>query len=173
MVSPVVYDPAEISCAEFILTAMMIVRAESNDASRLTEIALAAKRHWKYPERWIELWTPLLTITPEFVSNADVWKALVDEDIAGFYALLYEGDKAVLEHLWILPRFIGKGIGRDLVNHARARCVQKSCKILEIDSDPNARGFYEKMGAIKTGERVGEIDGQERILPVLTIKLIR
>lgn len=34
------------------------------DAAVLTEIAHAAKRHWGYPERWVQLWRAALTITP-------------------------------------------------------------------------------------------------------------
>ena len=30
----------------------------------LTQIALAAKRHWGYPERWIEIWSSQLTFSP-------------------------------------------------------------------------------------------------------------
>ena len=37
------------------------------DADALTEIAFAAKRHWRYPENWIRQWQEALTITPEYV----------------------------------------------------------------------------------------------------------
>jgi hypothetical protein len=39
---------------------MQIVRAKPEDAETLTEIAHAAKRHWDYPERWIEAWRDIL-----------------------------------------------------------------------------------------------------------------
>ena len=41
----------------------------------------------------------------------------------------------------------------------------------KIESDPNAQGFYERMGATKVGEVAGEANGQPRILPLLTIDL--
>jgi hypothetical protein len=40
---------------------MHIVRAKPEDAANLTGIAFAAKRHWGYPENWIESWRDLLT----------------------------------------------------------------------------------------------------------------
>ena len=43
-----------------------IRRAKPAEAEVLTEIAHAAKRHWGYPENWIEHWKNDLTITPEF-----------------------------------------------------------------------------------------------------------
>ena len=41
----------------------------------------------------------------------------------------------------------------------------------KIESDPNAQGFYERMGAKVVGEHVGEVEGQPRILPVLEVIL--
>lgn len=46
-----------------------IRRAESEEAWRLSAIALAAKRHWGYPEEWMELWKDEFVITPEYVSR--------------------------------------------------------------------------------------------------------
>jgi len=42
---------------------------------------------------------------------------------------------------------------------------------MELDADPNAQGFYEKMGMHKVGEKKTEVDGQPRILPIMEIKL--
>lgn len=148
-----------------------VAKANTEQAVQLASVALAAKRHWDYPERWIEIWTPVLTITPEFIAAADVRTAVLDGEVAGFYALTYSDDRAVLEHFWVLPRYMGRGIGRRLWEHALARCRNNGCTILEIESDPNAQGFYEKMGARKVGERVSELDGQSRVLPVLEINL--
>ena len=47
-----------------------IRRAHPEEADTLTEIAHAAKRHWKYPESWIQQWQTDLTITREFISDS-------------------------------------------------------------------------------------------------------
>jgi hypothetical protein len=83
---------------------MLIERAVPRQTAALTKIAFTAKRHRNYPERWIEIWSPLLTITPEFIAEADVWVALMDEEPAGFYALTHSGERTTLKHLWVLPR---------------------------------------------------------------------
>jgi ribosomal protein S18 acetylase RimI-like enzyme len=150
---------------------MEIRPARAEDAATLTAIAIAAKRHWGYPEHWIEIWTPLLTITPGFIAVADVRVAVAENEAAGFYALLYSGERATLEHFWVMPSFMGMGVGRDLLDHARARSRETGCQVMEIDSDPNAQGFYEKMGARKIGERTSEVDGQPRVLPIMEITL--
>jgi len=134
-----------------------------------SQIALLAKAQWGYPERWTEIWTPLLTITPEFISSADVRTSEANSELAGFYALIFVKQRASLEHLWILPAYIGQGIGRALFEHALARCRDMRCQGLEIVSDPNARGFYERMGAKKVGVSIGEMDGDLRSLTVIEI----
>ncbi len=150
---------------------IFIKRAIPDQASVLTSIALTAKRHWGYPERWIKIWTPLLTITPEFITSAEVWVAEFNRESAGFYALIFRKEHASLEHLWILPTYMSRDIGRALFEHALVRCREKGFHILEIVSDPNAQGFYERMGAKKVGLDFSEVDGQLRSLPILEMKL--
>ena len=150
---------------------IIILRAIPNQAKTLTQIAFAAKRHWGYPEQWIQIWSPILTITPEVISKQDIYIAFEDKKPIGFYALSVENYKASLEHLWVLPEYIGKGVGRNLFKHALSRCQEIGMYILEIESDPNAQGFYERMGAKKVREVVGEVDGQPRILPLMEITI--
>ena len=148
-----------------------VTRATPDQAKPLTNIAFAAKRHWGYPERWIQLWSPLLTITPEFIDTHETYVAWRDERPAGFCAIALEDKNASVEHLWVLPDYMGKGVGSELFKYMLSRCKELGMCTLEIESDPNAQGFYERMGAKKVGEVVGEVDGQPRILPVLEIKI--
>jgi GNAT superfamily N-acetyltransferase len=148
-----------------------IRRATPDQAETLTHIAFAAKRHWGYPERWIQIWSPLLTISPEFIETHDTYAASINEKPIGFCAVSIEEEKGSIEHLWVLPDFIGKGIGAALFRHMLSRCKDLGVQVLEIESDPNAQGFYERMGAKVVGKHVGEVDGQPRILPVLEMVL--
>ena len=144
-----------------------ILRAKPDQAKTLTQIAFAAKRHWGYPERWIQIWSPILTVSPEFIEENDTYVALKDDKAIGFYAITIEGKKASLGHLWVLSEHMGKGVGANLFRHALSRCKEIGAHILEIESDPNAQGFYECMGAVKVGQSASEVDGQLRVLPVL------
>jgi len=148
-----------------------IRRALPEEAERLTAIALSAKRQWGYSEREMEIWTPALTIKPEFISANEVWAAERDGEITGFHALIFSKRRANLEHLWILPPYMRQGIGRALFEHAAGLCRERGYQVMEIVSDPNAQGFYERMGARKTGLSLGEVDGQLRSLPILEMKL--
>ena len=149
-----------------------IRRAEREDAEALTQIAHAAKRHWGYPERWIAEWRDTLTITPDFIAANGVYLALEAGEPAGFYALVGDGsDRIVLEHMWVSPEHIGTGLGRKLFEHAVRKAGSLEVMTMEIESDPNAEGFYRRMGARLVGESISVIDGQPRSLPRLVLDL--
>ena len=150
---------------------MQIAHAKPEDAATLTDIAFAAKRHWKYPESWIESWRDLLTVRSEFIASHETYAAVVDGHIVGFYALARTDQKLNLLHLWVLPDAMGQGVGRALFIHALARARALGFKTLEIESDPNAEGFYKRMGARRVDASVKELDGQHRELPILIYEL--
>ena len=149
---------------------LTLLRARPEHADALTQIAIAGKRHWNYPESWIQLWLPLLTITPSYIAGHEIWLALADEQPVAFYSLKGDGESLWLDNLWVLPAFMGQGIGEFLFRHALIRCRKRDASVLRIESDPNAQGFYEKMGAVKVDELRGEMDGQVRVLPVMEIQ---
>lgn len=152
---------------------IIIRRAELADASLLTQIAFAAKRRWSYPESWIESWRAALTITPASIAADDTHVAIADERIVGFYALHKDDGKLELLHLWVVPEWMGCGIGRSLFIHAVARAKEAGAPQLKIESDPNAVGFYLRLGARRVGSRITRVQGQPRKLPVLTYELRR
>jgi GNAT superfamily N-acetyltransferase len=150
---------------------MNIRRARESDAAELTRIAHEAKRHWGYPERWIELWRDDLTLSPEFIAGNEVHLAEEGGEALGFHGLVAGTPTWMLEHFWIRPAAMGKGLGRRLFEHARARAEAAGASVLEIDSDPNAEPFYLHMGAVRVGEVRSEVDGQPRVRPLLHLQL--
>lgn len=147
---------------------MMIRRAAVDEASVLTTIALEAKRYWGYPEHWIKHWESDLTVSPEFIRDNHVYVAEADGEVRGFYALCVNagvGHKAELEHMWVMPAYIGTGIGKELFLDAMERAAALDVRDVELSADPNAAGFYTRMGATQIGEVDSPIDGEERKLP--------
>jgi GNAT superfamily N-acetyltransferase len=148
----------------------MIRPASPDDAAELTTIALNAKRHWGYPEHWIKHWESDLTITPDYIRENHVYVAEEDGEVLGFYALCIAGEKAELDHMWVTPARIGAGIGKELFLDAMERAAQLNVGAVEISSDPNAAGFYKRMGATQIGETDAPVDGRARKLPRLKIE---
>jgi predicted N-acetyltransferase YhbS len=144
-----------------------IRRARARDARDLSRIAHAAKAYWGYPEVWLRLWHHELTLTPRFIEEHDVFCALRDGWIVGFYALSREGPAFELEHLWVDPDDIGGGVGASLLRDAIERARAAGGTVLRIVSDPNAEGFYRRMGARRVGEAAATPAG--RMLPILVL----
>ena len=150
---------------------MKIVRADPASAPALSALARAAKAHWGYPMSWLEQWRDQLTITPEFISAEETYAAEVEGRIVGFHALLATEQSMRLEHLWVLPQWMGQGIGRRLFEHAAARAAARGATCLTIESDPHAEAFYLRMGAMRVASIPSALDGVARKLPVLTFAL--
>ncbi len=152
---------------------IQIRRARLDEAEALTAIARAAKRHWGYPENWIARWKSDLTITSDFIANNEVFVAVVGGETAGCCALVLVDSSAEVEHMWINPEYIGTGVGRALFMHVKARADDLHLFALELSADPNAQGFYERMGAKRIGEVRADIEGQSRVLPRMKIDVKR
>jgi len=149
---------------------MTIIRARSEDAETLTEIAQAAKRYWGYPENWILAWREILTMRPEFIAVNIAYCAVEDDRAIGFYVLTTEDDGLHLDHLWILPSGMGRGIGRALFEHAAAAASRLGSNLINIEADPNAEGFYKRMGATRVGTSLSEVEGERRELPLMEFR---
>ena len=146
---------------------MQILRAKPEDADALTDIAHAAKRHWGYPESWIAAWRDILTMRPEFVAANPAYFAVEGDRPVGFYILTTESDGLHLDHLWILPDAMRRGIGRALFQHATEQAQVRGFDSIKIEADPNAAAFYERMGAKRVGTSVSQVEGEQRELPLM------
>lgn len=158
----------------------MIRPANIKDSCILTEISFSSKRYWKYPEKYYRVWANELTITPDYISSNEVWVYESGREIVAYYSLVTLNKEIKvagialarghwLEHMFTKPAYIGIGIGTELVVHLRNRCIQKKIEELNILADPNAKGFYEKMGCRYVQEFPSTIMG--RTTPHLVLSL--
>ena len=150
---------------------MKVQRATPGDADALTAIAFAAKRHWGYPDDWIQRWKVALTVTPEYIRSHPTYAAIANQRIAGFCAFQLKSGAAFLEHLWVEPGSIRRGVGRALFGCVEQLARDGGASRIEIESDPHARGFYEEMGATVYGAEPAAMDDHPRFLPLLRKEL--
>ena len=146
-----------------------VLKAISLDSKRLSEIAWQSKSHWNYPKEWMELWRKGLTITPEIITQNDVYKlVLTNGEIVGRTVLITEEEVLWIEHLWILPTYIGHGFGKQLLQTALKNTLQSIHQKIKVVSDINAEIFYQKMGF----ETVSQYESvpKGRFLPVMQYK---
>lgn len=143
-----------------------ILRSEAEDFNTLTDICLKTKKNWGYPDYLIDLWKDELTITPRFIRNNDIVKIQNEHgEILGFGTVSPNGSQDVYEikHLWVLPEYNEKSIGRLLLEQLEKRVGHR--KTIKVVTDPNSLSFYQKYGYHKVGEAKSKPDGMN--LPIL------
>jgi ribosomal protein S18 acetylase RimI-like enzyme len=147
--------------------------AQGHEAEALTAIALEAKAHWGYSAATLESWRQELTVSTRAITSRPTFVAVLGEEIVGFYSLLPSRDAWELDHLWVLPRFMERGIGRALVAHALQTAAQGGASSVTVDADPNAESLYLACGADRCGEVPAPIPGEpERVRPQLAFRAL-
>jgi len=158
---------------------IQIKKAGETENKILTEIAFEAKRHWNYPEEYYQTWQDELTVSKEYISENKVFTVYYHDQIVGFYSIVenkkdfYSGNVFVekgfwLEHIFIKPAFHNQGIGRILLDHAKQVSRKLGISGLLIFVDPNAKGFYDKTGAMFLYNSQSSIPDREIPVYILT-----
>jgi GNAT superfamily N-acetyltransferase len=148
----------------------VVVRAGSEtEFARLREIAVDAKAHWGYDRARVEEWARHGDFEPESLRAREVYVAEADGAAIGWGALIMRGEVGWLEDLWVDPPWIGRGVGRLLFEHVAERARGLGARRLEWEAEPNAAGFYERMGAAYV--RPSEVTEWGRALDVLGVEL--
>ncbi len=146
-----------------------IKRSIESEADTLSDIRVASKGHWGYSEETLEEWRPLMRISEDYIRSNIVFSIYIENTLSGFYAIRREKNEDFLDHLWLLPEVIGMGVGLLAIEHATREAAKLSIASLTIISDADAEGFYQKVGAVRTGEFFSE--PQNRMLPVLRLDI--
>jgi len=152
---------------------MSIRPAQGDEAQALFALALKAKAYWGYPADTIELWKPDLAVSTRTIASRPTFVAVLADEIVGFYSLSPSDQCWKLEHLWVLPQFMGRGIGSALVAHALETAARGGASSVSVDADPNAESFYLACGADRYGEVPAPIPGEpERVRPQLAFRAL-
>ena len=108
-------------------------------------------------KKYFKIWKNELTISPGYIEKNTLWVYEMDRVAVGYYAVVHLAEDIEvtgiklpkgfwLEHMFVDPRFIGKGLGSTMFHHLRDWCGKTGTSELGILADPHARGFYENMG---------------------------
>lgn len=149
----------------------VIRRARAGEAQALTELSLRSKAVWGYEASFLARCRRAMTLAPEKIRRRPHYVA---EDgtgrLLGFYGLEPEPDGIGLDLLFVEPGAIGQGVGRALWQHAVKTARGLGHDRLIVVSDPNAAGFYLKMGCELAGARPSEVQ-PGRNLPLFRFAL--
>jgi N-acetylglutamate synthase-like GNAT family acetyltransferase len=138
-------------------SAFKIRRALVQEAGALSDLASRSKSHWPYDEEYLQLCRSVTHVTEE---DIQAWPfSVISREglLCGFSAVCELQGERMLDHLWIDPPYMGKGLGRMLFEESVARAIGLGWASFTIASDPYAEGFYKKIGAKRIGERESKI----------------
>ena len=119
----------------------------------------------------MDLARPSLTVTQEYLEANDCWVAAIDGVTVGWFSLVPIPDGLLLDNFFLLPAHIGSGVGRLMWVEALRLAKSAGVARMTLEADPNAAGFYERMGASRTGSVKAPATGRE--LPVYEVQLTR
>jgi GNAT superfamily N-acetyltransferase len=140
-------------------------RAVFGEAATLTALAQRSKAHWGYPTEWLNSWRSQLTIDGSYILRHEVLVAELGGRIAGMCSLERSERGWALEHVWVDPEHMGHGVGKALVEQALAIAASVNSGPVRIEADPNAAGFYRRLGAREVGKVSAAMPGApDRVL---------
>ena len=150
---------------------MRIRNARLDECEALSALCLISKAHWGYDADFIAACAPYLRVEPHLVEAGCSFVAEdSDGQVLGVCQINPGGKGGTLDLLFVEPDAIGSGAGRILFDEAVRRMkAHGECRIT-ILSDPDARSFYEHMGARFIEDRPSDVF-EGRTLPWLEIDL--
>ena len=147
---------------------VVIRRGDAAEGARLKELAIASKAHWGYDLERVREWADQGDFTPAALQKLALFVAEIDGRAIAWASVEPRGETAWLADLWVEPQWIGNGIGSRLFGEAAEHARGAGARALEWEAEPNALGFYEKMGARPVGESRSEWG---RMLSVMRVEL--
>lgn len=132
------------------------VSATSAGLAACNALIARSKAVWPWPAGYLEASLPLLAITPDYLARSMSFEVR-DPGLVGFCALANAGgrhDRLLLDHLWINPDAIGRGLGRLACAHLCDVARAHDATELVVLPDPPSEGFYRRQGFEDTGERL-------------------
>lgn len=141
-------------------------------APALHALSVRSKAHWGYDDAFMRLATPALAVSASRFGEGRVHAASIGRDLAGVMVIAPPDPQGIaeLEHLFVEPSCMSRGVGRLLLRHAVAIARSDGARRIGILSDPQARSFYERHGARWIADLPSDaIPG--RMLPRLEIAL--
>ena len=149
---------------------VVIRRGRLDEGARLKEIAIAAKSFWGYEREKVLAWAGQGDFSPRRLAELVIFVADAGGRSIAWSALTPRGEVGWLEDLWVEPDWIGKGVGTALFRRTAAEARALGATWLEWEAEPNAIGFYEKMGARYIRNSTSEWD---RTLSMMGVDLDR
>jgi GNAT superfamily N-acetyltransferase len=145
-------------------------RARPDEREALDALMRRSKAHWGYDDAFLEACRSVLVLSAAMITAGDVLVAELDDVVVGVAAVVGERPEVELDVCFVDPPAIGTGVGRALFDAATRLARARGARWMRVESDPNAEPFYARLGGMRIGEVVSDVDPDRR-LPVLRFDL--
>ena len=128
-------------------TELSVRPARPDEAEKLRALTVESKGWWGYAPDLLREWGEALDIAAALREDGEAIVAEAGGRIEGWAQVLSpRGGVCTLEHLWVAPGSMRAGIGTALFGHAAAAARAMGATAMAWEAEPNAAGFYAKMG---------------------------
>lgn len=145
-------------------------KALPGEAGRLTALAVRSKRSWGYSEEFMQRVMPDMIVFPQFLELEHGIVAELEEDAVGYAIVRVDGPHAFLRDIFVEPARFGTGVGKALFEETVRIARERGATRMTLFGDPNAVGFYVRMGMEQIGEEPSIAAGT-RMLPIMALQL--
>ena len=148
-----------------------IEKASEKNHIKLTEITFDGKAFWRFSKEQLTQWKSELTITSKYILDHEAYNLVLDSEIIGYYSFYKNNDdQVILDNLFILQKFIGKGLGKLLMEDFLKKAKSLKVSTILLEAEPKAENFYKKFGFSTFDQRESSIKG--RFLPKMKLVFI-
>jgi hypothetical protein len=148
--------------------AVRIRRARADEGGRLRDIAVAAKGYWGYDLDDVRRWAEGGDFSADGLRAKEVYVAEAEGHAVAWAALVPDGNGSGSTTCGSSRSGWGRASARS--RHAIDRAIRLGGSRLEWEAEPNAVGFYEKLGGRYL--RDGRPSAWGRVIPVMGIDLV-
>ena len=133
--------------------AVLIRDAREAEQRSLTELQRRASLHWEAYREQLLSHPEVVELPLEQIADGLVRVAELGGEVVGFAVLFRLAHGACeLDGLFVEPERMGSGVGRALVEDAAQTARERGATRIEVVANPEAVGFYERVGFIGTAD---------------------
>src|SRR4051794_7315354 len=96
-----------------------------------------SKAYWGYDDAFLEACRSVLVVDESMIDAGEVLVAEQGDVVVGVAAVLGKPPEVALDMCFVDPHAIGAGIGRVLVDGAKAAARARGASHMRVESDPN------------------------------------
>jgi GNAT superfamily N-acetyltransferase len=132
----------------FMPRSIQLRLARTADSERVAELFLASRKvhvafaPLAHSDGEVELW-----VRNVLIASGGVTVALVDDTVVGMLAASRQDDVSWIDHLYVDPSFVNRGVGSQLLGSALV-ALPRPVRFYTFQENSASRRFYERRGFV-------------------------